>query len=102
MAKFLTTLTLAVFILGSCALGQAEERNDKRIDQDGVPVSIKVEPEYESGKPLYALAVFGEKSERAIWMVLDKSNVENESYDRLYVDLNSNGVLTEKMSSSVL
>ncbi len=56
--------------------------------------SLTKEPEYESKKPLYGLAVFGSKNEKLVWMVLDKS-ADSNAYDRAYVDLNLDGDLTD-------
>jgi hypothetical protein len=56
--------------------------------------SIKKEPAYVAEKPLYGLAVFGPKAEAPVWMVLDKSKPDAESYDVLHIDLNADGDLT--------
>jgi len=57
--------------------------------------AISKEPKYVATRPLYGLLVFGPAAEKRIWMVLDRSKPEIERYDRLYVDLNANGDLTE-------
>src|SRR5262245_53303795 len=52
------------------------------------------EPAYLSKRPLYGLAAFGAKAEKAVWLVLDKSKPEGGRYDVLYIDLNGDGDLT--------
>lgn len=59
-----------------------------------VPLNIKKEPLYTGGKPVYAMAAFGSKQERPIWMVLDKAEPDAKTYDKLFVDLNADGDLT--------
>jgi len=56
---------------------------------------IRKEPEYVATRPLYGLLVFGPAAQKRVWMVLDRSRRDAERYDRLYVDLNANGDLTE-------
>jgi hypothetical protein len=52
------------------------------------------EPAYNSKRPLYGLAAFGPKAQKAIWLVLDKSKPDGARYDVLYIDLNGDGDLT--------
>lgn len=59
-----------------------------------VPLKIKIEPHYTGGKPIYAMAAFGSKQERPVWMVLDKAKPDSKTYDKLFVDLNADGDLT--------
>lgn len=52
------------------------------------------EPVYVASRPLYGLAVFGPKADRAVWLVLDKSKRDRTDYDILYIDLKADGDLT--------
>ena len=54
------------------------------------------EPTYVSGRPLYGLCAIGQEGKRQIWMVLDTSDTDSDSYDVLYADLNGNGDLTDQ------
>jgi hypothetical protein len=59
-----------------------------------VECSLRKEPAYACKAPLYGLAAFGPKAEKAIWLVLDKSKPEGARYDVLFIDLNGDGDLT--------
>jgi hypothetical protein len=54
------------------------------------------EPAYTSRRPLYGLATFGLKAEKAVWMVLDQSDPKGDLYDVLHIDLDSDGDLAGK------
>jgi hypothetical protein len=54
------------------------------------------EPAYASNRPLYGVAAFGPKAEKAVWMVLDKSESKRDLYDVLHIDLDADGDLTGK------
>jgi hypothetical protein len=56
--------------------------------------SIKKEPAYTAKQPLYGLAVFGPRADAKVWMVLDKSAADRDTYDVLHIDLNADGDLT--------
>jgi hypothetical protein len=64
-------------------------------DSTDFPTTIKIEPNYVSSQPLFAMAAFGAKNQRAFWMILDKTDPDSKVYNRLLVDLNFNGDLTE-------
>jgi hypothetical protein len=53
------------------------------------------QPSYTSKRPLYGLVVFGPNAQARVWMVLDRSKADAETYDVLYADLDANGDLTE-------
>jgi hypothetical protein len=53
------------------------------------------EPSYTTKQPLYGLLVFGPEAQTRVWMVLDRSKPDAESYDVLYADLDGDGDLTE-------
>ena len=53
-------------------------------------------PEIQTHEPLFAVAVLGKKAKTAVWMVLDKSDDDAADYDVLYVDLDSDGDLTDE------
>lgn len=55
---------------------------------------LRKEPTYISKCPLYGLAAFGLKADKAIWLVLDKSKPDNKNYDVLFLDRNGDGDLT--------
>jgi hypothetical protein len=59
-----------------------------------IPRRLAKEPDYTSPTPLYGLMVLGPKAATHIWLVLDKSAADAESYDVLYADLNADGDLT--------
>jgi hypothetical protein len=54
------------------------------------------EPAYACKRPLYGLAAFGPKADKAVWLVLDKSKADSARYDVLYIDLDADGDLTGK------
>jgi hypothetical protein len=53
------------------------------------------EPSCTSKRPLYGLLVFGPKAQARVWMILDRSKRDAESYDILYADLDADGDLTK-------
>src|SRR5262245_15127269 len=55
---------------------------------------LRTEPAYVAA-PLYGVALFGPRAEKAMWMVLDKSDAAAEIYDVLYLDVNGDGDLTD-------
>ncbi len=55
------------------------------VDYDRIDRSIRAEPTY-SGKPEYALLLFGPEARRRVWVVLDGETI--------YVDRNGDGDLT--------
>jgi hypothetical protein len=58
------------------------------MDYDKIERKLRKEPIYQTKKPGYALLLFGQKAQLAVWVVLDGKT--------LYVDRNGNGDLTEK------
>ncbi len=76
--------SLSGFLLGMGPL-HAEQLPDR---------ALRKEPPYLSKAPLYGLAVFGPKADRAVWMVLDKTKPDAAGYDLLYLDLNGDRDLT--------
>lgn len=54
------------------------------------------EPAYASKRPLYGLAAFGPKAEKAVWLVLDQRAPKGDLYDVLHIDLDADGDLTGK------
>lgn len=54
------------------------------------------EPAYVAKRPLYGLAAFGPKADKAVWLVLDKSKEDAATYDVLHLDLDADGDLTGK------
>ncbi len=74
MALVLTTLVMAA-------------PSSQAADLDRIDRSIVREPLYRSGEPKYALVVLGPEASTRLWLVADG--------DRLYVDRNGNGDLTE-------
>jgi hypothetical protein len=52
------------------------------------------EPVYTAKQPLYALYVFGPRTQTRVWAVLDKSKADAPRYDVLYFDRNADGDLT--------
>jgi hypothetical protein len=73
---------LFALLLLTTATVEASAADLTRIDR-----ALKKEPTYHSGRPKYALLVFGPEAKTRIWMVQD-GNI-------LYVDRNGNGDLTE-------
>ncbi len=82
--------SLACMILTSVAAQASDIPVVKNVDR-----RIPKEPEYVAERPLYGLLVFGPSARERIWMVLDHSKRDADSYDILYVDLNANGDLSE-------
>jgi len=68
--------------LVSCAIAGAVSADDTFV----APRTLQREPDY-NGKPRYALVVYGETSDRRVWLVEDGK--------QLYVDRNENGDLTD-------
>ena len=85
--RYLTSLALVGFLASHAAA---------EVDLSKAPRRIAVEPTYTAEEPLYGLVVFGPKATTRVWMVLDKSKAEVDTYDVLYADLNANGDLTDK------
>lgn len=56
------------------------------VDYDHVDRSIAKEPKYQSGKPEYALLLFGSEAKQHVWVVVDG--------DVVYLDRNGDGDLT--------
>ena len=53
------------------------------------------EPTYSSQKPRYAKVVVNEDGSKVLTVVFDESRGTGKGYDRMYVDLNFNGDLTD-------
>ena len=53
------------------------------VDYDQIDRSLTKEPKYESGKPEYALLLFGSEARRRVWVVVDG--------DVVYCDRNGDG-----------
>jgi hypothetical protein len=83
--------------LVTSVLGQAADI----VSLQHVDRRIQKEPTYVAKRPLYGLLVFGPEAQKRIWIVLDHSKPETENYDLLYVDLNTNGDLTESAEHQV-
>jgi hypothetical protein len=73
---------------GVLALLLASVSSAAAADLAGIERVVKKEPRYRSGSPRYCLLVFGPAADTRVWLVLDG--------DRLYVDRNGNGDLTEQ------
>ena len=78
---------LALGGLVAAGPGQALAADLARIER-----VIRKEPAYATKDPRFCLMVFGPKADYRVWLVLDG--------DRLYVDRNGNGDLTEKGESA--
>ena len=77
---------MRVFIALLCVLLMSQLA--AAVDYDKVERKIVQEPAYRTGKPRYALLLFGAEAKLAIWVVLDGRT--------LYVDRNGDGDLTAK------
>ncbi|MGI9519606.1 MAG: hypothetical protein ACR2NP_21315 [Pirellulaceae bacterium] len=86
-------LVVAFCLIGG--LAPANEHEHELLRDVDVADTLKNEPEYQCDRPLYAVAVFGEKPNHFVWIVLDKSSDEAKTYDRAWVDINANGDLTD-------
>ncbi len=81
MRVWICNVFLASMALGiGAAVGQ--EKEIAKLDR-----TITKEPRYESKTPWYCLLLFGPEAKARVWLVLDG--------DKLYVDRNGNGDLTE-------
>lgn len=79
-------LTLALpLLLANTAVTSAGEPT--KIDLTKIDRTIKKEPAYQTKTPKYCLLVFGPEANTRVWLVQDG--------DKLYVDRNGNGDLTE-------
>ena len=78
MRRFLSWSLMLVALLASSTNGQ---------DVNKIGRKIAKEPAYSTKSPWYCLLVFGQEAKAKVWMVLDG--------DKLYVDRNGNGDLTE-------
>src|SRR5688572_29588538 len=88
MSSMPAALTWAIL---AASLAQTADKSDlERIER-----RIKKEPSYTTARPLYGLLALGPRARSTIWLVLDKSKADAERYDILYVDLNSNGDISE-------
>lgn len=65
------------------------------LDTKSIDRTIVKEPVY-GGEPMYALFVLNEEGTFRVWAALDVSSKDADLYDRLHVDLNGNGDLTEQ------
>jgi len=52
-------------------------------------------PAFTSSTPRFGLFLFGPESDVRVWAVLDQSQADADDYDVLYLDLDSDGDLTE-------
>jgi hypothetical protein len=84
------SLTTAIFVALAAQLHAAEVVDLNKLDR-----RLAKEPSYNAGEPLYGLVVFGHQAKTRVWMVLDKSNADQDVFDVLYADLNGNGDLTD-------
>jgi hypothetical protein len=60
------------------------------------PKKLLAEPKYESDKPIYYAAHFGDAKDNCFTLVLDESKGPGKGYDVLYADLNSDNCLEAK------
>jgi hypothetical protein len=88
MRTVVLSVTLAGFLLGMPA------RSEELPDSAKLSRNIRKEPAYTSKQPLYGLAAFGKGGEKALWMVLDKSDAAGTTYDLLYLDVDGDSDLT--------
>jgi hypothetical protein len=94
-------LTLALSVLPAIAQPKASAAPLDRASSAGPDLArlratpLK-EPAYTCKRPLYGLAAFGPRAEKAVWMVLDKSKPEGSLYDVLFIDRQGDGDLTRE------
>jgi hypothetical protein len=87
-------LSLLWATIGGCLVWASLKVEAGQPDYGAVDRTIRKQPSYTSTKPLYGLALFGERGEKRVWFVLDKSDAQGEQYDVLYLDRNADGDLT--------
>jgi hypothetical protein len=85
--KFTATITVFLLILHPI-------HGDELPDLARFRTAPRKEPDYVSKRPLYGLAAFGPKAEKALWLVLDKSKADGTHYDVLFIDRAGDGDLT--------
>ncbi len=90
----LVTLSVAMAMVAG-SVGQLSAEENEGLGEIDLVGSLTKEPEYTCDRPLYALAVFGAEQERLMWVVLDKAQADGKQYNRIYVDANQNGDITE-------
>lgn len=93
-------LCATMLLAGLLAIGLADEPAKRTseigpIDFSAIDRTIARLPELVSDEPRYALFLFGVDGESKVWALLDKSEEKAAAFDRLYLDLNANGDLTE-------
>ena len=76
-----------MIISGEAAAEGASKTERKGVDLKKIDRTIVKEPVYRSKTPKYCLVVFGPEARVRMWLVTDG--------DRLYVDRNANGDLTD-------
>jgi hypothetical protein len=77
------SLSALMVLLGAASLGHTGPVDLSKIDR-----TIGKEPAYRTRSPKYCLLLFGPEAKKRVWLVHDG--------DRLYVDRNGNGDLTEE------
>lgn len=91
--------TLALILLAAQAAVQKSPELPPPIDFAAVSRAITKEPKYVA-TPRYGMFLFEPRGEQRglqrMWLVLDKSAPDEESYDVLYVDHDGDGVLGEE------
>ena len=83
-AKYMMFLFMSLFFIS--LQGKGEERNSDYISPSEARYKIKKSPTFKT-KPMYCLIAFGAEKKK-MWLVIDG--------DRLYLDLNGNGDLSEE------
>jgi hypothetical protein len=87
-SRFTNGLILAVLWIFSGLSFAGDPPDLSKLDR-----KLVKEPSY-TGKPLYALYVFGPEAKTRVWAVLDKSAPDAKDYNVLYFDRNADGDLT--------
>ncbi len=64
------------------------------IDFAKVPREVPKTPTLIADQPLYGIFLFGQRGEKVVWAILDKSAKDAPVFDVLYLDLNADGDLT--------
>ncbi|MBC8289452.1 MAG: hypothetical protein H8E37_03955 [Planctomycetes bacterium] len=79
-------LAIVLILGGATMIRAAEPADEVAVDLTKLSRTIADEPDYK-GSPRYCLVAFGQKAQHQVWLIRDK--------DRLFVDLNGDGRLTE-------
>lgn len=95
---------MTMWFLGAAVCGQSTKQElakvepvkYQRIDFEAIDRNIAKLPEFVGPEQRYGLFLFGRNGEKKVWAVLDRSEGRTSGFDRLHLDVNANGDLTDE------